>query len=142
MTNSNETNLRENSHILYELTEGSGDITETIKENFKKLSRKYHPDKNPEKRELAEEKFKALTAFKAKITDANNTAETIANLKTQYPISSLDFTFSSAFGAGHKSAPTKTEDKPIDPIKPEDQQFFESFKKTYYEKSMYLVNHF
>ena len=145
MINSDETHLKENSHILHELTEGfdnNDKEAKTINKNFKKLSLIYHPDKNPENLAQAEEKFKALTAFNTKITDANNKAETIADLKKQYPNSSLNFLSSNAFVAELKPVTKKTEDKPFDPIKPEDKNFFESFKRNYYQKSFAILDAF
>ena len=139
MTNSDETHLKENSHILHELTQDLSDnkseIAQSIDKKYKKLAIKYHPDKNPDNKELAETKFKALSEFYIEIKNANDKAKTIETLRTKYPNSSPDSS-SNAFSAERKPTPKKTEDnKPIDPIKPEDKNFFESFKRNYYKKS-------
>ena len=146
---SEETLLRKNSHTLHELIKGFGDNAtdnaKIIKEKFKKIALKYHPDKNEDHLKVVfQEKFNALNEFRNKIKAGGYKAETIKNLITNYP--NQDNPSSPNPFETQRKRPAQT--KPPAPenrteentIKPEDKQFFESFKKKYYENSTAVLS--
>ena len=129
--------IDDDQHILYELTNGYELENFILNKNLRSISSRYHPDKynsddhSPEIIKDAARKFIILyelfNEFKA--LDKTNLGKLVERYRSVYTNSSIP----NGFGEKKGPAPKQTEYKPIDPIKPEDKKFFDSFKRNYYE---------